>query len=227
VLTESPPSTSTTPGTTLHGVEPPMFVTLNRGQLPPPRGPQPEQGVRLRRAEEIETLSYRTVVVLNQESRLAPRWRIATIARRAERAQRLAGDRTGRADRRQAERATRTGRSSRAHHQSGRRGCSPMPASPPLTVIGGGVWHKAHPYQGSAHRLVFPGWHLRPGRTMNCWRPLETVTNRSAPMACGPDMDQAHPARGGSGAPHRGPCLAGDPRPAAPDKRAPPGRSPC
>jgi hypothetical protein len=73
-----------------------MFVTLNRGQLPAPRGPRPEQGVRLRRAEEIETLSYRTVVALNQESRLAPRWRIATIARRAERAQRLAGDRTGR-----------------------------------------------------------------------------------------------------------------------------------
>ena len=100
----------------------PMFVTLNRGQLPPPRGPQPEQGVRLRRAEEIETLSYRTVVAFNQESRLAPRWRIATIAQRAERAQRLAGDRTGRADRRQAERAARTGRSSRAHHQFEQRG---------------------------------------------------------------------------------------------------------
>jgi hypothetical protein len=100
----------------------PMFVALNHGQLPVPRGTQPEQGVRLRRAEEIETLSYRTVVALNQESRLAPRWRIATIARRAERAQRLAGDRTGRADRRQAERAARTGRSSRAHHQPEERG---------------------------------------------------------------------------------------------------------
>jgi hypothetical protein len=51
-----------------------------------------------------------------------PRWRIATIARRAERAQRLAGDRTGRADRRQAERAARTGHSSRAHHQPEERG---------------------------------------------------------------------------------------------------------
>jgi hypothetical protein len=98
-----------------------MFVTLNRGQLPAPRDPQPEQGVRLRRALEIETLSYRTVA-LNQESRLAPRWRIATIARRAERAQRLAGDRTGRAERRQAERAARTGHSSRAHHQPEERG---------------------------------------------------------------------------------------------------------
>jgi hypothetical protein len=75
--------------------------------------------VRLRRAEEIETLSYRTVVALNQESRLAPRWRIATIARRAERAMRLAGDRAGRADRRHAERAARTGR---AHHQPEERG---------------------------------------------------------------------------------------------------------
>jgi hypothetical protein len=57
--------------------------------------------VRLRRAEEIETLSYRTVVAFNQESRLAPRWRIATIA--------------GRAERRHAERDARTGRSSRAN----------------------------------------------------------------------------------------------------------------
>jgi WhiB family redox-sensing transcriptional regulator len=93
----------------------PVFVALNRGQLPPPRGSQPEQGVRLRRAEEIETLSYRTVVAFNQESRLAPRWRIATIAGRAERAQRLAGDRAGRAERRHAERDARTGRSSRAN----------------------------------------------------------------------------------------------------------------
>jgi len=97
----------------------PVFVRLNRGQLAPTRGPQPEQGVRLRRAEEIETLSYRTVVALNQESRLAPRWRIATIARRAERAMRLAGDRAGRADRRHAERAARSGR---AHHQPEERG---------------------------------------------------------------------------------------------------------
>jgi hypothetical protein len=35
------------------------------------------------------------------------------------------------------------------------------------------------------------------------------------------------PARGGSGAPLRGPWLARRPPPAAPDKRAPPGRSPC
>jgi WhiB family redox-sensing transcriptional regulator len=95
----------------------PIFVALNHGQLPAPRGTQPEQGVRLRRAEEIETLSYRTVVALNQESRLAPQWRIATIARRAERAQRLAGDRADRAERRHAERTSRTDRTSRPHLQ--------------------------------------------------------------------------------------------------------------
>jgi hypothetical protein len=98
----------------------PVFVALNRGQLPPPRGSQPEQGVRLRRSEEIETLSYRTVVAFNQESRLAPGGRIATIAGRAERAKRLASDRAGRADRRHAERAARTGRSSRVHQPQDR-----------------------------------------------------------------------------------------------------------
>ena len=99
----------------------PMFVALNHGQLPAPRGTQPEQGVRLRRAEEIETLSYRTVA-LNQESGLAPRWRIATIARRAERAQRLAGDRAGRVERRHDERTRRADRSSRPHLQPEERG---------------------------------------------------------------------------------------------------------
>jgi WhiB family redox-sensing transcriptional regulator len=86
----------------------PVFVVLNPGQLPTRRGPQAEQGLRLRRAEEIETLSYRTVVELNAESRLAPQRRMATIARRPERAQRLAAERAGRADRRQADRARRT-----------------------------------------------------------------------------------------------------------------------
>jgi hypothetical protein len=28
------------------------------------------------------------------------------------------------------------------------------------------------------------------------WRPLETVANRSAPMACGPNVDQARPPAG-------------------------------
>jgi WhiB family redox-sensing transcriptional regulator len=88
----------------------PVFVALNPGQLPTQRGPQAEQGVRLRRAEEIETLSYRTVVELNAESRLAPQRRMSTIARRPERAQRLVEERAGRAERRQADRASRTDR---------------------------------------------------------------------------------------------------------------------
>jgi hypothetical protein len=93
----------------------PVFVALNSGQLPARRGLQAEQGVRLRRAEEIETLSYRTVVELNAESRLAPQRRVATIARRPERAQRLVDERAGRADRRQVERATRTNRPHQPH----------------------------------------------------------------------------------------------------------------
>jgi hypothetical protein len=101
----------------------PVFVALNPGQLPAPRGSRTEQGVRLRRAEEIETLSYRTVVELNGESRLAPQRRVATIARRPERAHRLASDRIGRAQRRHADReqrgdrrhADRTDRTSRPH----------------------------------------------------------------------------------------------------------------
>jgi hypothetical protein len=91
----------------------PVFVALNQGQLPARRGPSAEQGVRLRRAEEIETLSYRTVVELNAESRLAPERRVATIARRPERAQRLASKRAGRAERRQLQRLTRTDRTDR------------------------------------------------------------------------------------------------------------------
>jgi hypothetical protein len=81
-----------------------MFIAPNAGQLTTRRGPHAQQGVRLRRAEEIETLSYRTVVGLNAESRLAPERRVATIARRPERAQRLAEERAGRAKRRQLER---------------------------------------------------------------------------------------------------------------------------
>jgi hypothetical protein len=91
----------------------PVFVALNPGQLPVRRGPHAEQGVRLRRAEEIETLSYRIVVELNAESRLSPERRVATIARRPERTHRLADERTGRDDRRQLRRAARTGRSQR------------------------------------------------------------------------------------------------------------------
>ena len=78
--------------------------------------------MRLRRAEEIETLSYRTVVELNAESRLAPERRVAAIARRPERAQRLAGERVGRGDRRQLQRATRSQRPSQPQPSLQERG---------------------------------------------------------------------------------------------------------
>jgi WhiB family transcriptional regulator, redox-sensing transcriptional regulator len=99
----------------------PVFAALNQGQLPARRGLHAEQGVRLRRAEEIETLSYRTVVELNAESRLAPQRRVATIARRPERAQRLAAERADRADRRRLQRVTRTDRTERSRHDAEER----------------------------------------------------------------------------------------------------------
>jgi hypothetical protein len=99
-----------------------MFIALNAGQLPARRGPHAEQGVRLRRAEEIETLGYRTVVELNAESRLAPERRVATIARRPERAQRLAEERAGRVKRRQLQRVARADRSDRPAAQPQERG---------------------------------------------------------------------------------------------------------
>jgi hypothetical protein len=112
----------------------PVFVALNQGQLPAARGPHGEHGVRLRRGEEIETLSYRTVVELNAESRLSPQRRVATIAHRPKRAQRLAEERTGRSDRRQVQRAARTDAASSPAGRSRRRGdadrcpISPHPA---------------------------------------------------------------------------------------------------
>jgi WhiB family redox-sensing transcriptional regulator len=92
----------------------PVFVALNQDQLPTPRGAQADQAARLRRAEEIQTLGYRTVVALNGESRVAPQWRVAAVTRRAERAQTLARQREGRSDRRHTERADRSGR---PHHR--------------------------------------------------------------------------------------------------------------
>jgi hypothetical protein len=98
----------------------PVFVTLNQDQLPTPRGARADQGARLRRDEEIQTLGYRAVVALNGESRVAPRWRGAAVIRRAERAQTLARQREGRSDRRRAdraERAERAARGRRPHHR--------------------------------------------------------------------------------------------------------------
>jgi len=106
------PPRPTTPATPTPPLDP-VFVALNQGQLPTPRGAQADQAARLRREEEIQTLGYRTVTALNGESRVAPHRRVAAITRRAERAQTLARQRDQRDQRRSAERAER-GR--RPHH---------------------------------------------------------------------------------------------------------------
>jgi hypothetical protein len=49
---------------------------------------------------------------------------------------------------------------------------------------------RPHPYQGSARGLVSAGSRLRPVRATYRWRPLVTARDRSAPMACGPNVDQ-------------------------------------
>ena len=71
---------------------------------------------------------------------------------------------------------------------------------------------------GFCMRACFP-W-MAPATCANDG-PLETVANRSVPLACGPNVDQARPARGGSDVPPGGPCLAretpaGCPRQASP-----------
>ncbi len=50
---------------------------------------------------------------------------------------------------------------------------------------------RPHPYQGSAQGMFPPGLQRWPARTTCRWRPLETVRNRSEPMGCGPNVDQA------------------------------------
>ncbi len=104
----------------------PAFVQLNPGGVPPGRGPTVDRAVRLRRAEEIETLGFGVVADMNTESRAnRPSVRHHAVQRRAERAQRLASERGDRPERRQAERAGRQAqaqagravRSSRPHPQ--------------------------------------------------------------------------------------------------------------
>jgi hypothetical protein len=84
-----------------------------------------------------------------------------------------------------------------------------------------------HPYQGSTPGPVSPGLHLPPGRSMYGWRPLETARNRSAPMAGGPNVDQVRSPAGAAALRIADLGWQGRPPPTAPDKRAPPGRSPC
>jgi hypothetical protein len=106
------------------------FAQLNPGAVPRARGHTATPAVRLRRAEEIETLGFGVVADMNRESRpQRPSVRHRTVASRAERAQQLAAERASRPVRRQAERAgrherahtERAGRSARPHHPAGYR----------------------------------------------------------------------------------------------------------
>jgi hypothetical protein len=103
----------------------PMFAQLNPGVVPPARGHTGTPAVRLRRAEEIETLGFGVVADMNHESRpQRPSVRHRAVTVRAERAQQLGAERTSRPQRRQAERAERqsrarterTERAARPHH---------------------------------------------------------------------------------------------------------------
>jgi hypothetical protein len=103
----------------------PVFAQLNLGNVPQARGHTGTPAVRLRRAEEIETLGFGVVAEMNRESRTTrASVRHHTVRRRAERAQQLSAERASRPERRQAERAERQGRarteraerSSRPHH---------------------------------------------------------------------------------------------------------------
>jgi WhiB family transcriptional regulator, redox-sensing transcriptional regulator len=103
----------------------PVFARLNPGAVPRARGHTGTPAVRLRRAEEIETLGFGVVADMNTESRATrSSVRHRAVRRRAERAQQLGDERAGRPARRQAERterpsqarASRAGRSSRPHH---------------------------------------------------------------------------------------------------------------
>jgi WhiB family redox-sensing transcriptional regulator len=108
----------------------PMFTQLNPGVVPRARGHTGTPAVRLRRAEEIESLGFGVVADMNRESRpVRASVRHRTVQRRAERAQRLVSERASRPAQRQAERAGRQGqartdraeRSARPHHRVGYR----------------------------------------------------------------------------------------------------------
>jgi WhiB family transcriptional regulator, redox-sensing transcriptional regulator len=86
----------------------PVFVALNRDELPVRACSGGELAERVRRAEDYATLGARVVVELHSESHAAkPTTRAWAITRRANRAHRLAGQRASRSERRQADRADR------------------------------------------------------------------------------------------------------------------------
>jgi hypothetical protein len=108
----------------------PAFAQLNPGAVPRARGHTGSPAVRLRRAEEIETLGFGVVADMNRESRPErPSVRHRTVTIRAEQAQRLVAERASRPAQRQAERSERperarterAERSARPHHRSSYR----------------------------------------------------------------------------------------------------------
>jgi len=89
----------------------PVFVTLNRAELPTRARSGGELAERVRRAEDYATLGARVVVELHSESHAAkPSTRAWAITRRADRAHRRHVDRQQRGDRRHADRTDRTSR---------------------------------------------------------------------------------------------------------------------
>jgi hypothetical protein len=103
----------------------PVFAQLNPGNVPPARGLTGTPAMRLRLAEEIETLGFGVVADMNRESRSQrPSVRHRAVQHRAERAQQLSAERASRPAQRQTERterqaqarASRAERSSRPHH---------------------------------------------------------------------------------------------------------------
>jgi hypothetical protein len=103
----------------------PTFVQLNPGTVPRARGHIGTPAVRLRRAEEIETLGFKVVADMNRESRAhRASVRHRAVQRRAERAQQLSAERASRPAQRQTEHTERqtrartewAERSGRPHH---------------------------------------------------------------------------------------------------------------
>jgi hypothetical protein len=83
----------------------PVFVALNHDELPVRARTGGELAERVRRAEDYAVLGARVVVELHTESHAAkPSTRVWAITRRADRAQRLAGQRARRAEHRHTQR---------------------------------------------------------------------------------------------------------------------------
>jgi hypothetical protein len=131
------------------------FVALNPGALPArPRSPA-ELFQWVRREEQYATLGANVVVELYSESHARqPTSRAWAIIRRADRAHRLAGQRTSRPERRHAERASHPDQP----HQPHERGWLPTPADPlarPTPTATSG-WTLSKPNvtarRGSGHR---------------------------------------------------------------------------